>query len=363
MDFDPSQIELAAARLREGGLVAFPTETVYGLGADALNEAAVRRVFEAKGRPPHNPLIVHVTGIEMAAGLVDGPLSDSAVALMRTFWPGPLSIVLPKHPRIPGIVTGGAGSDSVALRCPDHPIALALLFAFGGALVGPSANRSGGVSPTTAEHVRAEFDSSTAMVLDGGNCQTGIESTVISLHDTGAAEGGATILRPGIIGAEQLATVLDMPVGFSPGMPDARGDAMRNGAAAPLHSPGLLASHYAPRARTVLFSDWQELEELADDAAAPAAGPASLAVLSHSLLAEESELPPGARLLRLPAAPHDYAAALYRTLREADTPETAVIAVHRPPPPHPPFTTTPEEAAVWRAVHDRLARACAPRGH
>ncbi|HYD01761.1 MAG TPA: L-threonylcarbamoyladenylate synthase, partial [Phycisphaerales bacterium] len=348
MDFDPNQIELAAARLSKGGLVAFPTETVYGLGADALNEGAVRRVFEAKGRPAQNPLIVHVTGVEMAAGLVSGPLSESAIALMRTFWPGPLSIVLPKHARIPAIVTGGSGSDSVALRCPDHPVALALLFAFGGPLVGPSANRSGGVSPTTAEHVRAEFDPATAMVLDGGNCQTGIESTVISLHDTGAAEGGATILRPGVIGAEQLAAVLDMPVGFSPGPADAGAAALRNGVATPLPSPGLLASHYAPRARTVLFSDWQELEELADDAAARGSvQPAPLAVLSHSLLAEESDLPRGARLLRLPATPHDYAAALYRTLREADTPETSVIAVHRPPPPHPPFAATPEDSAVW----------------
>jgi len=348
----PDPIEQAAAHLRSGGLVAFPTETVYGLGADALSEAAVKRVFEAKGRPAANPLIVHVTGLEMAATLTAGPLTESAAALMRAFWPGPLSIVLPKHARIPSIVTGGG--SSVALRCPDHPVALALLFAFGGPLVGPSANKSGGVSPTTADHVRGAFDPALVTVLDGGPCQVGLESTVISLHDTGAAEG-ATILRPGVIGAAQLESVLNMPVGHGPAV----------AGAGPLPSPGMLASHYAPRARTVLFSDWRELHALAEEAP-------RLVVLSHSVMAEESDLPPPsvraggapATLLRLPPRAADYAAALYSTLRRADDlhapPPPTLIAVHRPPLPEP--ADTGEEAAVWRAVHDRLARAAAPRG-
>jgi len=350
--FDFSHIDAAAEQLRAGGLVAFPTETVYGLGADALNADAVQRVFLAKGRPPNNPLIVHVTGIEMAATLVDGPLGDAATRLMRAFWPGPLSIVLPRHKRIPDVVTGGG--PSVALRCPDHPIALALLFAFGGPLVGPSANKSGTVSPTTAAHVREAFDAQTALVLDGGACQTGIESTVVRLEEAGAGAGGgssmgggATILRPGVIGAEQLEAVLEAPVRFGPGTSEVD---------APLPSPGMLASHYAPCARTVLFSDWNELELLADEA-----GTDAIAVLSHSILAEESELPPRARLFRLPAAPVEYAAALYHTLREADAPGTSVIAVHRPPLPQYAAAESPEAAAIWRAVHDRLMRAAAPR--
>jgi L-threonylcarbamoyladenylate synthase len=349
------EIEQAAAHLRSGGLVAFPTETVYGLGADALRAMAVERVFLAKGRPATNPLIVHVTGVDMAATLIDGEMSEAAAALMRAFWPGPLSIVLPKHPRIPAVVTGGG--PSVALRCPDHPIALALLFAFGGPLVGPSANKSGTVSPTTAAHVREAFPDGSVMVLDGGGCQTGIESTVIRLNDRGGGEAGAaegaTILRPGIIGAEQLEAVLNAPVGFGPGVSDA---------GSPLPSPGMLASHYAPRARTVLFADWHELEELAEDAATHsrlAPHVSRLAVLSHSVMAEESDLPPHSRLLRLPPSPTDYAAALYRTLREADTEGTAVIAVHRPPLPQ--YAESPEAAAIWRAVYDRLTRACAPR--
>jgi len=341
-------IEQAAHRLRSGGLVAFPTETVYGLGADALSEAAVKRVFEAKGRPASNPLIVHVTGIDMAATLVKGDPGESAVRLMRAFWPGPLSIVLPKHPRIPDVVTGGG--DSVALRCPDHPVALALLFAFGGPLVGPSANRSGGVSPTTAQHVRETFGEDEVFVLDGGPSQVGVESTVISLHDTGAAEG-ATILRPGVIGAEQLESVLNMPVGYGPGVASATG--------APLPSPGMLASHYAPRARTVLFADWRELEALAEEAPHSAPHAPRLVVLSHSVMAEEADLPRGGRLIRMSPAASEYAAALYRTLREADALAPALIAVHRPPLPE--HTDSPEDGAVWRAVYDRLARATAPR--
>ena len=354
MSLDFEQLDAAAARLRAGHLVAFPTETVYGLGADALNDTAVKRIFDAKGRPSTNPLIVHVTGVDMAASLVQGELSDDAARLMRAFWPGPLSIVLPRHPRIPDAVT--AGGPSVALRCPDHPIALALLFAFGGPLVGPSANKSGTVSPTTAEHVRDAFTDEQVMTLDGGNCQTGIESTVVALLN----DGGAVILRPGIIGADQIEAVLNTPVGYGPGVADP-------GMSMP--SPGMLASHYAPRAKTIIFDDWADVEELADDLVSRSSNPSPtkppqpslLVVLSHSLMAEEADLPAtgNARLLRLPPDPREYAAALYRTLRQADTSETALIAVHRPPLPS--HAETPESAAIWRAVHDRLTRATAPR--
>ena len=170
-------IKEAASRLRDGGVVAFPTETVYGLGADAFSDAAVSRVFALKGRPSRNPLIVHVSGPLMAKR-VTATWPVEAQRLADAFWPGPLSIVLPKRPEVPDIVTGGMGSASVAVRCPDHPTALALLYEFGSPLVGPSANLSGSISPTTAAHVRAAFSEQDVLVLDGGPCATGIESTV-----------------------------------------------------------------------------------------------------------------------------------------------------------------------------------------
>ena len=171
-------IAAAAQRLREGRLVAFPTETVYGLGADALSEPAVARVFAAKGRPSHNPLIVHVSSIEMAQRVVK-EWTREADALARAFWPGPLTLVLEKAACVPGSVTGNG--PNVAVRWPRHPVAAALIESFGGPIVGPSANPSGFVSPTTAWHVHQAFAGMDVLVLDGGPCEVGIESTVVSL--------------------------------------------------------------------------------------------------------------------------------------------------------------------------------------
>ncbi len=345
----------AVERLKAGGLVAFPTETVYGLGADARSEAAVARVFAAKGRPSNNPLIVHVPGLLMAEQL--GVLDDRARALTRAFWPGPLSIVVPRAAGsgLAGGVTGGVrgGGATVALRSPDHPVALALLFSFGGPLVGPSANKSGGVSPTLAAHVREAFDEREVLTLDGGACAAGIESTVVWLGEAG---GRARVLRPGVIGAAALGAVLGEEVD-GPGLPGGAGVGV--GVGGVLLSPGLLASHYAPRARCVVVEDLAGVDDLVGMEELAGAG-GLVVVLSHSLVAED-ELArldlEGVELIEMPHEAWAYAGALYARLREADARGPLAIVVHRPPS----AGETAEETAVWQAIMDRLARASAAR--
>ncbi|MEO1128210.1 MAG: L-threonylcarbamoyladenylate synthase, partial [Planctomycetota bacterium] len=222
--------DLAVRTLRAGDVVAFPTETVYGLGADARNADAVRRVFALKGRPSNNPLIVHVADIEMARTVVR-TWTPHAMELATRHWPGPLTLVLERTDGIPDVVTGGG--STVAVRCPDHPAALELLRAFGGPLVAPSANLSGTISPTTAAHVRAAFED--VLVLDGGPCRAGIESTVVSLIDA-----PPRVLRPGALPPEQLGIGTDAA-------PPTQGG--------PLPSPGMLDRHYAPRTPLHLFDD------------------------------------------------------------------------------------------------------------
>jgi L-threonylcarbamoyladenylate synthase len=336
----PEEIAAAVARLRAGGVVAFPTETVYGLGADALNERAVARVFELKGRPGNNPLIVHVASSAVARRVVaPGAWEREADLLAMAFWPGPLSIVLPKSADVPSAVTGGG--PNVAVRCPDHPTTLALLEAFGGALVGPSANPSGRVSPTTAAHVRESFTQDDVMVLDGGVCRAGIESTVVSLV------GRARVLRPGVIGTEEISRLIGRDVEGARGVgesPDCSGSrSAGNALTAPLESPGQLASHYAPRARTLVVETARIGESLA---ASTGAG----AVVAWSGV---NAAPPH-RVLRLPADAAGYAAGLYAALREADALRPALIVVERPR-----VEGDEKEHAIWRAVMDRLARASA----
>jgi L-threonylcarbamoyladenylate synthase len=199
-------IERAVALLRAGELVAFPTETVYGLGADAANPAAVAKIFAAKGRPQDHPLIVHLDGAaQLDAWARDIPAY--AFELAEAFWPGPLTLILKRQPGVPDAVTGG--QDTVGLRVPGHPLALELLRAFGGGLAAPSANRFGRISPTTARHVREELGEAVAMVLDGGPCQVGIESTILDC--TG---GAPRILRPGMVGAPALGRVLGRMPGY-----------------------------------------------------------------------------------------------------------------------------------------------------
>lgn len=317
MTAGPEDIALAVSRLQAGGLVAFPTETVYGLGADAFSAEAVERVFSLKGRPANNPLIVHVSSEAMARSVVAEWTRDAAT-LARAFWPGPLTIVLPKSPRIPGIVT--AGGSTVGVRCPDHHITLSLLEAFG-PLVGPSANPSGRVSPTTAAHVRASFTPEEVLVLDGGPCRAGIESTVVLL------EGAPRVLRPGVISAEQLSEALKRHV-----QPHTPGEV----AAGSAPSPGLLESHYAP------VTPARMVDHAAIQASLNHAAP-TIAALAITPL----KVPAPHTLIPMPANDKAYAARLYAALREADELDAGLILVERPP----------EIGPVWQAIADRLRRA------
>ena len=324
MSAGPEEIAAAVARLRAGGVVAFPTETVYGLGADALNADAIARVFALKGRPAHNPLIVHVAD-EAMASVVAAEWPEAASRLARAFWPGPLTLVLPKRATVPDAVT--AGGPTVAVRCPAHHVTLSLLTAFGGPLVGPSANPSGRISPTTADHVREAFREEDVLVLDGGPCRGGIESTVLSL-----AGPVARILRAGLISPEEIEIVLGQAVEVAPR------DAPETGGNAPLPSPGQLPVHYAPRTRAVLLDSGALNRTLAESRE-------PIAVLSFTMAAIAAPH----SLIRMPADAPAYAARLYAALHEADALHPSLIAIERPPSAGP----------IWQAISDRLARATA----
>lgn len=323
----------ACARLRSGGVVAFPTETVYGLGADALNSLAVARVFALKSRPWNNPLIVHAADTAMAQRCVS-VWSDDAERLAAAFWPGPLSIVLPKASNIPPIVTGGG--DGVAVRCPDHPLTLELLHAFGSPLVGPSANPSGRVSPTTAKHVRASFAEADVLVLDGGACVGGIESTVVDVRPA-----TPRVLRPGLIGADDIARVLGRHVEHGIHAAGTGGDP-----AAALPSPGLLRSHYAPRTPAVLA----DASDLAAVASAASGGVVVITIGPDGA----ASLPSAVARITLPADARGYARGLYAALRRADAAGIGLIVIERPAP-----SADAPDAGVWSAVLDRLDRATA----
>lgn len=328
MPLSLAAIHAAADRLRSGGVVAFPTETVYGLGADALNPRAVERVFELKGRPSNNPLIVHAADEAMAQSVVTQWPGEAGV-LARAFWPGPLTLVLPRSTAVPSNVT--AGGPNVAVRCPQHPVAVALIEALGRPIVGPSANLSGRVSPTTAEHVLASFSEREVMVLDGGPCRAGIESTVLSL-----AGFEPRILRQGTVTAEQIESV----IGVRPSV-TARTTAIE-GATAPLASPGMLRSHYAPAAPARLF-DAPAWPGILPDAGSPRAG---VVVISHT---PGRTVTPPARVIVMPPDATAYAARLYAALREADSVRPDMILIERPT----------DAGGVWDAIRDRLDRATA----
>jgi L-threonylcarbamoyladenylate synthase len=307
---EASEISRAAALIRVGELVAFPTETVYGLGANALDAVAVARIYSAKGRPAGSPLIVHVDSIEMARGLVrEWPAS--AELLAKRFWPGPLTLVLPKQPQLPDLLT--AGLDTVGLRMPSHPIALALIREAGVPIAAPSANRFTELSPTTAEHVRVSLGDRVAMVLDGGRTTVGIESTVLSL-----AGGKALLLRPGMLTKAEIEAVIG-PVTVS--------DSSATGAHP---SPGMHQRHYSPRTRLVLV----------DAGHLPSDGRGAYLWIGNVANASTT--------IRMPDHPRDYAAVLYETLHQVDAQGLDWIAVEKPP-------LAPE----WTAIHDRLQRAAA----
>jgi L-threonylcarbamoyladenylate synthase len=324
---DAETIRAAAALLAEGKLVAFPTETVYGLGADAENPDAVRAIFAAKGRPADHPLIVHVArNADLQHWAREVPLQ--ARQLIDAFWPGPLTLILPRASHVPSVVAGG--QDSIGLRCPSHPVAQALLAAFKngqGGIAGPSANRFGHVSPTTAQHVLDEFgpmgDSPLACVLDGGQSEVGIESTIIDLSRLNTQ--GAVLLRPGRISAAQIAEVL----GDMPAMPDR---------AAPRVS-GSLDAHYAPNTPLALVGT----EQLTEILQRLSARGRRFALMYYTQGAAHSE---AAVRLPLSADPQAYAHALYATLRTLDAKSCELILVEQPP-----------QDERWQGVNDRLRRA------
>lgn len=237
-----SDIEAAARILREGGLVAFPTETVYGLGADALNADAVAAIYEAKGRPSDNPLIVHVAKVSDCLALTP-TLTPAFQTLADQFWPGPLTMVVPKKPEVPDLTTGGLGT--VAIRMPEHPVALELIRRAGCPVAAPSANRSGRPSPTKGDHVVEDLDGRIQMILKSGDCQVGIESTVLDL--TGEIP---TVLRPGILSAQELAEALGTEVVIDPGVLDQTVEKPK--------APGMKYTHYAPRAKMVIYQGPKE---------------------------------------------------------------------------------------------------------
>ena len=250
-------VQRAAEILRRGGLVALPTETVYGLGADALNETAVEAIFLAKGRPHWDPLIVHISSEAMLHRVVRS-VPDRARSLMRQFWPGPLTLLLPRTPYLPSIVT--AGRDLVGVRMPAHPIARALIEAAGVPIAAPSANRFGGISPTSAAHVLADLDGRIDAVLDAGPCSIGVESTVLDPN-----QSPMVVYRPGGIGLAQIAAIAGPVVAFDPG--DAPAELRES-----LPSPGVGIRHYAPRARLLLVDSLAALQGQLQDVNARSTG-------------------------------------------------------------------------------------------
>lgn len=295
---EASELRRAAELIRAGELVAFPTETVYGLGANALDPAAVDKIYAAKGRPPESPLIVHVDSTEMAKGLArEWP--ERAEKLALRFWPGPLTLVLPKRPHVPARLT--AGLDTVGIRVPSNAIALALIREARLPIAAPSANRFSELSPTMAEHVRASMGDRVSMVLDGGRTTVGIESTVLSL-----AGPEAILLRPGMVSRAEIEEVIG-PVLVA---------AHTTGSAHP--SPGMHRRHYSPRTPLILVKRGQP-----------------------------SSVGRGIRL-QMPADPGEYAAVLYERLHEADSGNWDWIEIELPP-----------DDPAWAAIRDRLERAAA----
>lgn len=346
---DPSALARAVQTVADGGLVGLPTETVYGLGADAQNQVAVARIFAAKGRPGDHPLIVHVADLEGGLSGVQHfaqTLPDFARALMVAFWPGALTLILPRRP---GVATAAAGGqDSVGLRCPSHPVAQALLRALRqrpeGAVWGvaaPSANRFGRVSPTTAAHVQSEFQDALEdalgeplLILDGGPCSLGIESTIVD-----CTRGVPVLLRPGSISAQALAQACGQPVR----------SALELASAAAPRASGTLASHYAPRARVRLFhaSALQTALQARASSQAPATGTprALLGVYARSFGLPAAS---GVLVQPMPATAAQTAHELFAVLRAFDDAGVQEIWVERVP-----------ETAPWAGVADRLQRASA----
>lgn len=313
----PENIDRAAHIIRAGGLVAFPTETVYGLGANACDDQAVKRIFALKGRPHFNPLIVHTFSFDQIKYIADIENNSgirTKLDRLRSFWPGPLTVVLPKHKNIANSAT--AGLDSVAIRIPAHEVALALLKACACPLAAPSANKSSYISPTSAKHVAEEFPNEIEMILDGGSCKIGIESTVISLLDD-----PVQLLRPGAITLEQLREVL--------GEVEIKSDAHDM-----LRSPGMLKQHYSPRTRLIIRGTLNTNDYPARvGLIAFSAGNIDFAYRAIKVISQYGKL-------------EDVAANLYAALRELDTLDLDLIVIE-----------TCEQSGLGLAIMDRIKRA------
>ncbi len=311
------EIETAVQALRDGELVAFPTETVYGLGANAQNPAAVRRIFEAKGRPANHPVIVHLDSPRYLHRWVR-EVPDGATKLAEAFWPGPLTMVMPRAPHVHDVVTGG--QDTIAIRVPAHPMAQQLLNAFGGGIAAPSANRYGRLSPTRAEHVREELGDAVRLVLDGGECQLGLESTIVAFE-------GATVrlLRPGSVTAGQIRTVVgELAIGAGHESP---------------RVPGGGESHYAP-ATPMTIVPAGEIDAQAD---AASGGGKRIAVLAQRLPLRSHKY---VTWINAGRRPESYGRDLYNNLRTLDRAACQRILVQEVP-----------EGERWEAIRDRLRRA------
>lgn len=310
-------IAKAAVILHQGGLVAFPTETVYGLGADAENPDAVRKIFTAKGRPADHPLIVHIGSSEMLDDWAQH-IPDAAYQLAARFWPGPLTLIMHKPPKVPLIVTGG--QPTIALRIPDNPVALNLLRAFGGGIAAPSANRYNRISPTQAQHVVSELGDAVDMILDGGPCAIGLESTIVDL--TGEQP---VILRPGHINRLQIEESLQRTVSV----------AQR----AQIRAPGMLEIHYAPLTPALLCSS----RELQGKVSQLAGQNKRIGLLSYTgQIQNNSQV----HSIQMPRSAPDYGKMLYAALHELDELQLDAILVEKLP-----------DTEEWRAINDRLSKA------
>lgn len=314
-------VQRAAALLRAGEVVALPTETVYGLAANALDPKAVAKIYEIKGRPSHNPIIVHVAGLALAQQSVS-QWPATAAQLARAFWPGPLTLVLPKAKTIPEIVT--AGGPTVGVRWPSHPFMQAVIRECGFPLAAPSANLANRISPTNPEHVRRQLGDKLPLIVDGGQSQVGIESTVIDLTET-----PPRVLRPGMIHDESLVAVVGQ---LGPGNPDP----------GTLRSPGLLPKHYAPRAKLVIRS-WRDAGECNLQLSSFNLPRSRIQVIAHT------HIPSDEGLGGVSVIPHDaeaFARALYAELHRCDAAGAALIVVEALP-----------AGIEWQAIGDRLKRA------
>ena len=319
-------VKHAAELLRAGEVVALPTETVYGLAANALDKKAVAKIFQIKNRPANNPIIVHIAGVDMAKRCVT-VWPDPAEKLARAFWPGPLTLVLPRAKEIPDLVA--AGGATVGVRWPGHPFIQAVIRQCGFPLAAPSANLSSRISPTSAEHVRKQLGGKIPLIVDGGQSQVGIESTVLDL-----TVSPPQILRPGMIHVESLAAVIGK----------IQGSEFKVQGLEMLRSPGLLEKHYAPKAKLLVLS-WRDEADLQSQLVTRHASPVTCHIIAHT------HIPSAENFARVNVIPHDaeaFARAIYAELHHCDTAGAELIVVEAPP-----------ESPEWAGIADRLRRAAA----